>query len=469
MLLGRVGAPARGAGAIYLPYRPNTRDPSRAIMPLSSQLRPSPPSSLRRAMEDVETSSVFSEQNPLPSDADHVYSPQRDAKVPKAVVLTGWSRTVGMDEDYVAPIANVRLGAPGTGLASTALPPHGGTLGPTLGRKAREQALSSSQNVVGEAYWSSSSAFVTADDLAAAAALRKVRPPPDAVPLPSPRPWSETDASSVAESPESTAKRRQERGFRSSSSSASSGLSFIVGPPGSGSFFGTRPTKGREVGGLVPANVGEGCLHNSLAKYFGHELSEPEGDRGESLEIMSVLGESATTNLGQSADEQSSAQDSTPATKVETRESSFEEAPRIPVTASSRPEAYMCYDKTNNRDMVKASGEDATEPLERSSSSTGRLVAPPADVSSRVIESRAGWRRQHGGDAEDGKGGKTASGSSDYVEGDGRRSFCGCLRRGAWPWKVGAWDTYSSSLFFVCRLFAVLSTVSTSNPTRCVL
>ncbi|CAM9371040.1 unnamed protein product, partial [Hapterophycus canaliculatus] len=76
----------------------------------------------------------FSEHNPLTGkDLSTMCAMEEEPKKPQAVALHGWQRTVGVDDDFDATIP-VRLGAPGTGLATAQVPHGGGTLVPGLGR-----------------------------------------------------------------------------------------------------------------------------------------------------------------------------------------------------------------------------------------------------------------------------------------------------------------------------------------------
>lgn len=377
-------------------------------------------------VDDGDTGSIFSEKNPLPTDPDYVY-PSSVPKIPKAVAMTGWSRTVGVDEEYVSPAANVRLGAPGTGLSNAAVPTNGAPFGPTLGRKAREQTMQSSSSLRNLDTLSLSSVQVTADDIAAAKLLRKVRPPPDAAPLPSPRPWSETDASSVGESPESVSKPTQNQGTLSSRSTGSSELSFIVGPAGSGSFFGTRPTKGRSVEKLVPATVGETCLHDSLAKYFGHRLAERHkiGERAEITE-GSIDGEGGAGAFEsdevpclEEPVEGSPQQGSTPATKTETRESSFEDIPHDSVNVG--PESPEFQERMVQRDAEK---QLENEGGEKANHSTG--WSTPSGNSYDVDKRGLGSDAQKGRRAKGLRKGSTGGGPQQ------QDVMCGCLNRRAW-------------------------------------
>lgn len=376
--------------------------------------------------DDGDTCSIYSEKNPLPTSADFVYPPQ-ESKIPKAVAKTGWSRTVAMDKGYVSPAAKVFLGAPGTGLSNAAVPANGVSLGPTLGHKAREQAMQSFSSLrsVGTTSWSS--ARVTADDLAAAAVLRKVRPPPDAASLPSPRPWSETDASSAPESPLSSARRQQEHRYNSSSlSSGSSDLGFIVGPAGSGSFFGTRPTKGRSVEKRTPSTVGETRLHDSLAKYFGHQ--KEDGDYVHEIEVADdSRGDKHAAHgnempcLCQPDEQPITHEGSTPATKVETRESSFEEV--ATVSTNDEVPTFICHDRMPELTAQRSSARE----LERIHSVNWRSCSPDTgDVDKKGEEM----------DIEKGREGKKLSVGEEIADSQARDVTCGCLNRRAWPFKV---------------------------------
>lgn len=222
-------------------------------------------------------SSGFSQVNPLPPDFDQTLPTHaQDRPNVPFVAKTGWSRTVFTGDKPPTP-PNITLGAPGTGLSKAALATEK-ALGPTVGHKARDHQASSSRSLLHPTARDSASwaAKVTADDIVAADSLRKVGPPEGAVPLPSPRPWSEDEVSEsvpVKASPASTARRRCGTNPSSPTSSASSDLNFLVAPL-TGSFFGTRATVGRAVDPRLPSAAGEATLHNNLAKYLGHEPGE---------------------------------------------------------------------------------------------------------------------------------------------------------------------------------------------------
>lgn len=433
--------------------------------------------------------SVFSHQNPLPADFRpnifgchrHDNYPQR----PKAVVKTGWSRTVLVDEELAPSPPNVTLGAPGTGLSKSALATEK-ALGPTVGRKARHRRASSADPFpeIGSKSWGS--ARVTADDLAAAASLRKVKPPEGAVPLPSPIPWSEADASSMADSSESPSRWRPEHGSPSPShtvsSSVSSDLNFLVSST-AGSFFGTRPTVGRSVEKRIPATVGEATLHDSLAKYFGNqppgretsECAPHGGSAGKFLHTASTP--SLSQPLGEHCQVASSFINGnfTPATKSTAENSSFEDnndgSSRVLNVAVSRQETKRDKERGDNRRRTNGTGADRDgvdggdardgEKLEMKFYPSMQAAATAAEVAASrhlkarnenivVVEEngkrdllgvqnrktlrgdgggRWGRRRRSPDDSI-----SSSSSNSDYVEsGEGIRS-ASCVPK--WPWKV---------------------------------
>lgn len=404
-----------------------------------------------KVMDDGE-SSVFSEENPLPSDFDERNRRPRHyqhLELPRAVAMTGWSRTVGADETR-APPPNIQLGAPGTGLSSAALATEK-ALGRTLGRKAREQQASSglSYTARGKSTWGK--ACVTADDLAAAAALRKIRPPDGAVPLPSPRPWSETDACTFAGSPEWTARRRLERGLQSCSSSTSSDLNFLVAP-GTGSFFGTRPTVGRTVDKRIPATVGEATLHDSLAKFFGNRVEEQSEGWGNSANAPTARTAAISTS-SQKSDEQSAGTctaliNFTPPTKSATRESSFDDGTRGEGIAAA---SSACAGERGTTRLIADGSVDFSEvgPLEMRfypsmSAADGAAAAAIRDATvlekmkrdrgKGVLFDKGTQRRPRKG-KQGAASRRSRRSSSDIVNGRQGETLCGCAT--TWPWKVG--------------------------------
>ena len=263
------------------PYSPPARPP-RLAERMDDPPTPGSPSSRapQHSREPSHTGSFFSEHNPLSGD-NPAPLPQPPKK-PKAVALHGWQRTVGVDEDF-DPTIPVCLGAPGTGLypakpggqSNNNNPPGGGAGG---AGGAAAPALGGVGTV-----FDLGNAKVTRADKREAKSLRLQPALPDAAPLPYPRvaavdsDGSETSSSAAdgdgddpARRPGGEEEQQQQQLYetQSCSSVASSDMSFLVNAT-SGSYLSGRQTFGRKIDPRIPATVGEECLHNSLAQYFG--------------------------------------------------------------------------------------------------------------------------------------------------------------------------------------------------------
>ncbi|CAM9720259.1 unnamed protein product [Ectocarpus sp. 6 AP-2014] len=271
----------------------------------------------------------YSEQNPLTSDDPSVYyTDAGEPKKPQAVALHGWQRTVGVDDDFDATIP-VRLGAPGTGLATAKVPANGGAmLGPSMGRgnsfrpqQQQQQQQEENSAAVGQptsapglglgAVVDLGNVKVTKEDKREAKSLRVQPAAEGAAPLPYPRVADVASSSSSSSSagtdvddPTGRQKERQESQFETSSA-ASSDMSFLVNTA-SGAFFGGRQTFGRAIEPRIPATVGEERLHNSLAQYMGGRRNlasrggamSTGGESHTSISVTAATADGAATAVG---------------------------------------------------------------------------------------------------------------------------------------------------------------------------
>ena len=388
--------------------------------------------------------SQFSEKNPLTTADPSSFKDLNDPKKPQAVAFHGWQRTVGVDEDF-DPTIPVRLGAPGTGLSQAKVPPQGGAaLGPALGRgKAQSGSphTASFGGTGGGAPESWEELRVTREDKREAKSLRALPVAPGAAPLPFPRVVSESDESSVAESPrslDSLSRRQLERRFETQSSSASSDLSFLVNTA-AGNIFGTRPTFGRAIEPRIPATVGEERLHNSLAQYFSHNSRRllQEGESSADLNLC--------TNASQDKERsERGTVSSTPVTKAETRESSLsDEFPsKVARTRSINEEGHETTgDSVGAKDSSKAGLGSGYSTSRRGGGLGGGARKAPAGSGS----SRGGATKRSSSAAstdqsledvlyEEGRITKPPTAESEQIEPGQRMPVCGCFR--TWPWKV---------------------------------
>lgn len=397
----------------------------------------SKPSCNKDEGEDAESQidgSQFSESNPLAA-ADPPFFKTTGPTKPQAVALHGWHKTVGVDDDFDPTPSTLTLGAPGTGLLDKVKPTshllgtaaHGPSLSQATSRETAAAVLGPNAAACPEESWGALK--ITREDKREAKSLRAVPPAPGAAPLPFPRVLSETDASSVTESIDSLAKRQRERRFETQSSGASSDLSFLVNTASNGSLFGTRATFGRCVEPRVPATVGEGRLHNSLAKYFGQNRGDVQ--RGDSV------GESRTCSVNDDhiCKERSSGRatvSSTPATtKLDTRESSLDGSQSRSVGANTHiADLRVPLPKVSNRRDSESSGHylggSGARRAPAAMKATKRLSS--ADSTERSVEDQS--EQEAGGKGDDRSGLR----ESERVEPGQRVSRCGCFR--GWPWKV---------------------------------
>lgn len=278
---------------------------------------------------------------------------------------------------------------------------------------------------------------MTREDRREAKALRKLEPAPGAAPLPSPRFLSETD-SSISESIASTARRRAP--FDTQSSTASSDLNFLIRTAAPGTF-GTRSTFGRAVEPRIPATVGEGRLHNSLAKYFGQNYSYKEGESAGGSRASSASYDSKERYKGTAAAPAAAAaaavEGSSPALgKAETRETSLADSPANYCDEESKREYNLDNEsgiaegeESSLSVLVGTSGDVAAPAKNARPAKTAKPAKRLGPATDRNIEEGG-----YGLEADEGRLAKAGGVAEDCIEPGRRRPKCKCLN--VWPWKV---------------------------------